>query len=546
MRGGALKRAGSVIVCALVALLPLALSAASDLETAIDDPSIELGDSTTLRVRIPGDADSVKPVKYPSVPGLRIEYAGMQRSFQYVNGKTWSGVELLFAVTGMRKGSYRIPPFIFRRGGETLQSDGVSLAVVAGGGDGAVSSVDLRTAVRLSADAAYVGEPVIMRYYLLSSGLRAAVRQINEHPDTRGFAIRQIDESPGSVSLEGDLQASHVVSFALIPAGPGSYRVGGGSATVSVEAPSRRDAEGFFGLSFPGFTTSRLIEFDTRPLAIRPLPEGGRPEGFRGDVGSFTLRAEFSDDQVRVFDEKKVTVTVAGRGNLLTMTRPEFEREVPGLKVIAEEGEVSTAIEGGALKGTRKFTYTLIPEKAGEMRPGRVRLAFFDPAGKTYRVAESKEIAFTAKGDAAARGGRFDNEGEERVSLNFLYPALIILVVAAAAVFVVVWERKRYRLAAGEGDSMKGAAVEKKTDEPDHLAAAGRCVLGRDGAGFLRAAEKSLGQIRREYGGHVPGDVEKSLGRIRDEIYACRFGGGSLSPEEMRRLHEELTALRRS
>lgn len=530
----------------MVALLPLSLSAASDLETVIEDPSIEVGDSTTLRIRIAGDADSVKPVKYPSVPGLRIEYAGMQRSFQYVNGKTWSGVELLFSVTGMRKGSYRIPPFMFRRGKETLQSGGVTLAVVAGGGDGAVSSVDLRTAVRLSAGAAYVGEPVIMRYYLLSSGLRAAVRQINEHPDTRGFAIRQIDESPGAEAGEGDLQASHVVSFALIPAGPGGYRVGGGTATVSVETPSRRDAGGFFGLSFPGFSSSRIIEFDTRPLAIRPLPEEGRPEGFKGDVGSFTIRAEFNDDPVRVFDEKKITVTVAGRGNLLTMTRPELEREVPGLKVIAEEGESSVAIEGGALKGTRKFTYTLIPEKAGDMRPGRVRLAFFEPAGKAYRVAESREISFTATGNAVARKGRFDNEGDERVNMNFLYPALIILAVAAAAVFVVIWERKRYRLAAGEGDSVKDIAAEKDPDEPDHLAAAGRCALGRDGAGFLRAAEKTIVQIRRAYGGHVPDDVERSLGKIRDEIYGYRFGGGSLSPEEMRRLHNELAALRPS
>ncbi len=197
-------------------------------------------------------------------------------------------------------------------------------------------------------------------------------------------------------------------------------------------------------------------------------------------------------------------MTVAGTGNLLTMTRPEFGREVPGLKVIAEEGEVSAAIEGGTLKGTRKFTYTLIPEKNGEMRPGRVRLAFFDPGKKAYRVAESREVSFTAKGDAAARGGRFDTEGDERVSMNFLYPALIILAVAAAAVFVVIWERKRYRLAAGEGDAVKNSAEEKEPDEPDHLAAAGRCVLGRDGAGFLRAAEKPWDEYSAPTAGMSP------------------------------------------
>ncbi len=199
----------------------------------------------------------------------------MQRSFQYVNGKTWSGVELLFAVTGMRKGSYRIPRLSSVAAGRPCSRTACPFAVVAGGGDGAVSSVDLRTAVRLSADAAYVGEPVIMRYYLLSSGLRA-VQQINEHPDTRGFAIRQIDESPGSVSLE---RRPPGMSFPS-PSSPrdrflprrGRLRHCFRRGTVP---PRRRRGSSAF--HFPASRPRGSPRFDTRPLAIRPLPEGGVP-----------------------------------------------------------------------------------------------------------------------------------------------------------------------------------------------------------------------------------------------------------------------------
>ncbi len=545
MRGGPLKRIGRIIICAVILLCPALVLGASVLETVIEDPSIVVGDDTTLRIKISGDADTVKPVKYPSVKGLRIEYVGMQRSFQYVNGKSWSGVELLFRVTGMRKGTYRIPPFIFRRGKETFQSGETVLAVIAGG-DGGATEADVRTAVRLSADAAYVGQPVIMRYYLLSSGLRAAVRQINEHPDTRGFAIKLIEEPAVEGSgRDGAYDRSHVVSFALIPAGPGTYRVGGGSAVVSVEAPSQRGGDDFFGFSMPGMSRSQVMEFDTRPLSIRPLPDKGRPAIFQGDVGTFTLRAEFTDDPVKVFEEKKVTVTVEGSGNLLTMTRPVLEREVPGLKVIAEEGESSLKVEGGTLRGSRRFTYTLIPETAGAVKPGRIRLAFFDPDGGAYRIAETREIAFTATGNAAAREARFDNEKEERMNLNPLYIALILLAVAGGIVLVVMWERKRYRLAAG----VVGRGAEREetagiSDEPDHLVTAARFAAGRDGDGFLKAAEKSLDQIRRAFDDRVPEDVEGAMARIRGEIYGYKYGRGSVSPEEMRRLHDELMELR--
>jgi len=87
-----LKRTGSILLSAAVLFAAAAPALPAQLETVLEEPAIEVGDSTTLRVKISGDPEDVKPVKYPSVPGLRIEYSGMQQSYQYINGKSWSGV----------------------------------------------------------------------------------------------------------------------------------------------------------------------------------------------------------------------------------------------------------------------------------------------------------------------------------------------------------------------------------------------------------------------------------------------------------------------
>jgi hypothetical protein len=548
-----LKRTGNILVAAAMALAAAMPAFPAQLETVLEEPAIEVGDNTTLRVKLSGDPGEVKPMKYPSVPGLRIEYSGMQQSYQFVNGRSWSGVELLFSITALRAGRYRIPPFEFRRGNQTLRSGEVTLAVGVGGGggggEGGSSVADVRPSIELSTTTAYVGQPIIMRYYLLSAGMRVTVHQFSELPENKGFAAKQVEDPrhEGAFSREGDYEKTHLVTFALIPAGPGTYNVGGGSAVMSVEVASRGRARDFFGgFGFPGFTRQQSLEFDTRPVTVRPLPEGGRPAGFQGDIGSYTMKMECPDGDIKVYEEKKIRVSIAGTGNLVTMTKPALEREVPGLKVIAEEGETKMALEGGRLKGSKSFTYTLIPDKPGPVSPGRFRFSFFNPDSGRYETVESAEISFNAKSDGAGQAARFDEDsGDKKIDLNLLWFALIALGIAGMVVFVVLWERRKYRLATAFAGTGKEAEEERPAgDEQDNFAEAARCIETGDTAGFLRAAEKAVEQARRGFSGAVPEGAAAAVSKLKDEIYGYKFGGGTVSSDDMKRLCDEIAVLR--
>ncbi|MBP6992215.1 MAG: BatD family protein [Spirochaetes bacterium] len=548
-----MKRTGSILLSAAVLFAAAAPALPAQLETVLEEPAIEVGDSTTLRVKISGDPEDVKPVKYPSVPGLRIEYSGMQQSYQYINGKSWSGVELLFSITALRKGRYRIPAFEFRRGRETLRSGEVVLVVSAtagGGGDGEGSAVsDVRPSVELSAPAVYVGQPVIMRYYILSAGTRATVHQFRELPENKGFAARQVEDPvhDKASAREGEYEKTHLVTFALIPAGPGNYNVGGGSAIVSVQVSSPRRARDFFGnFGFSDFTRQQELVFDARPVTVRPLPAAGRPDGFQGDIGSYTMKAECPAGDIKVFEEKKVSITVTGTGNLVTMTKPALEREAPGLKVLAEEGEMSIVLEGGKLKGSKKFTYTLIPDKPGPVNPGRFRFSFFNPDSGRYETVESGEISFTAKSDGGGQAARFDEDtGTGKMDMNILYIALIALAIAGMVVFVVLWERRKYRLATALTRPEEEEAGEPAPlDEDENFMEAARCIETTDRAGFLRAAEKAVDHARRAFTGTVPEKAAAAVSKLKDEIYGFKYGGVTISTDDMKRLCDEIAVLR--
>jgi hypothetical protein len=244
---------------------------------------------------------------------------------------------------------------------------------------------------------------------------------------------------------------------------------------------------------------------------------------------------------MKAYEEKKVTVTVQGTGNLVTMTRPSFERDVPGLKIISEEGASAFKVRGGTLEGNRKFTYTLCPEKAGAMNPGRLRFSFFNPESRSYETAGTEEISFTVTGDGGGSRHSFDDEKKkEGIDFNPFYIMLIVLGVAGSITLVFFWERKRLRLAAGDaglhGDE---SAAQKAPDERDHLGEASQYAERGDADGFLRAAEKALDRMARG-GTRSPGEA---AARIREEIYGYKFGRGSMSPDDMQRLRGEIEGL---
>ena len=96
------------------------------------------------------------------------------------------------------------------------------------------------------------------------------------------------------------------------------------------------------------------------------------------------MRHRYHPGKFNVYEEIKIPVKVSGRGNLITLSKPEIENE-EGIKTVVEEREQNLSVSGGVLTGEKNFLITVIPQNAnaeGKINPGRIFIEYFNPYKK--------------------------------------------------------------------------------------------------------------------------------------------------------------------
>ncbi len=519
MGRGILKNTGRIFLLLMAVLFSGRLYAA-EIVTELSDSRISVGESTELKFSITGKSGNVKPVKFPAIDGLHIEFSGSSRSFQFINGKTWSGTVLSFTITAEKKGEYRIPPFILEAGGDRLSSREVSLSVTesrsqARGGSG---SGALRGEVEVTVDTVYVGEPFIMRYYVNDGFGSPRITGFSEQPSAKGFVIKGVNETGDS---SGKLKAG---SFCLLSMEKGVHQIGGGSVEAVVEMD-----RGFFAMD-----RRVRIPFPHRKINVLPIPSNGKPDSFSGDVGEFKIEAEIPSGGHKLFEEIKIPVKVTGRGNLLTLSKLKVENE-DGIKIFTEEKDQSLAVAGKDITGTKNLVVTIIPQREGRVAPGRIFISYFNPYRRVYEKAESAPISFEIRGGAGA-GGEVDlaaaAKKPDSLKLNYIIVVSAVIFIILAVILLVMWEKKKLRIIKAE--------LKPETVRTEPEAAAGRnselirnietAMKSGDSEFFMRQADIAIGRIDSA---SLPGSELAVYNSFKDRIYHCRYGGGKLSPSEI-------------
>jgi len=534
MKGGSLRRTGRIIFIA--ALFSLCSARAfPEVATILEGNRISVGETTEMQIRFSGMNGDIEPVSIPEVPGLRIAFAGTQKNFEFINGVSRFGVSFTFMIQAEKKGVYRIPPIVFRAGGNTVRSREVTLTVSGEGGRQPQQSIEepLSTSVTVSKKKLYVGEPFIMRYFL-SSGNIMEFSGFEKPPEIRGFVSKAIDTpdlSSGRAS-----EGSPLVISAMAALSPGRHKIGGGTAVVM---------EGGGGM-LSVFPQQKRIQFGYKEVEVAEIPAAGRPKDFNGDVGSFVIKSDFNGSPVKAYEEKKVTVVVSGTGNFITLAKPGFTKDADGVRVLAEEGDTRMSVENNRLRGEKKFIFTIVPEKPGPLDLGRIRMAYFDAEAGAFRAAETDNIRFEVRpgekkkktqgeGDAADGGPDF----------NPVYIALIAAAAAAGMTFMIIWERRRYRQISG------GKSVEDDRDEEmagdaagtDRVAEMKSSLDKMDSASFIKSAERAIDDISRSGQGASDG-ITRRLAELREEIAGYRYAGREIKSDDMKSIYAEIRKIK--
>lgn len=544
MPGGSVKNPGNMRACAaLFFFITTGSAAAAQIEMEIHPQRVAVGDSATLEVRL-SETGSAEPAGLPAVDGLDIAFSGTQKSFKFINGKSWSGIVLTFRVTPARRGVFTIPSFAIKTGSAVLKTKPVRLAAVNAPAQSRRGAADLKTMLSVSKKRVFAGEPVVVRYFLLHAGIDLAAKPAFEkYPASQGFLMKEIGEDipDTTVRVEGDTYVkTHVATFAAIPLEPGMLRLGGASCAVSFS-----DENSFFP-----FASSRRLAYESDTVTVAPLPAAGRPPSFSGDVGSFAILAEYGAEPVTVSGEKKIVVRVKGSGNFISLTKPRLAASRGAL--FSTEANESIRVAGDALAGEKEYVFTFIPDTAGDTALGGASISFFNPSTLRYEEVRTPNIRFVVK-DAPPRQAERTEENaavQGPESRAPLYRVAVFAAVAAAAIAVAIARLMRRRAAPPQGVGVTAPAAEapviaarRENPERDMISAARM----RDAGRFLPSALKALAGIEHDaLGAKSEGLLRNEIAVVRDELYRYGYGGKEMTPEDMAALCEKISALRKA
>ena len=544
MASGCSTRTGRVLLSFL--FIAYSTGAFSEqVKTTLKPGRIHLGESSSLQIRIE-DVEEAEPLSVPAVKGLEISFHGSQRfsSTQIINWKRYSsmGIILSFSVVAEQSGRFVIPPIVIASGKRRLQSKQVSL-IVLGGGKGYRGIARFYPEISISKRRVYLGEPIVVRYFLLHRGLQIRDRPLFEKlPEMKGFVRESLDEQIEDETRKRngiDLARTHVATFILVPTERGSFRIGGGSMIVTIEQPDR-----FFSFPFP---QRKRITFHSESVKVIPLPEKGKPENFQGNVGRFTIELKYDRKPSRVYEEKDIRLIVRGRGNLILLSKPLLVDAPKDIKVISEEGKGTLGVEKFTLVGEKEFIYKIIPERSGEQDIGRFVFNYFDAASARYETLTTEDMRLSVTGDPS-RGSEISLTGDEtpagRIELNVYLVALIILAVAAMVASIILWERRRIRLAVEMNSRRVDDTPPRESEISDR-----KILLSfkrGDVASFLREYEATINLLERrmsDKGGKQDIPSDKGIQEIKDALYRFKYGGESITDEDMEVLYRDLKKL---
>lgn len=518
-----LKNTGKLLLSLILVFFCTGLSAA-EVETELSPTKISAGETAQLKIKISGSTSKINPVKFPALDGLKISFSGSSRSFQFINGRTWSGTILSFSIFGKKKGVYRIPPFIFEADGEKVSSREVILTVTEypSHGKGSGSTGTLRPDIITSSETVYTGEPFIMHYVIYCGGEPPHVRGFIEQPKTKGFVLKGLE----GIQDEGD--KTYAGSFCLIPVDKGEHFVGGGSVEATVEVE-----RGFFSMD-----ERRKISFPYKKIRVMPIPAEGKPDSFNGDVGEFKLDAEVTGKNFKIFEEIKIPVKVSGRGNLITLSKPQIENG-EDIKFIVEEKDQSLSVNRDTLSGEKNFTVIIIPQKEGNLNPGKIFLSFFNPYKKIYEETGSASLSFEIQGgDSGAKKGEVQFSAEDSPQNKFkpAYAVIILVIIILSITGLVMWEKKKLTMIKTELGLE--SPVPDKTDnaekEDDILKKIPGAISSGSREQFLLLADRGINRIDET---ELSETDKIKYNSFKEKIYHSRYGGGEFADADMNDLY---------
>ncbi len=259
---------------------------------------------------------------------------------------------------------------------------------------------NMQLRLQTSKSSCYVGEALLATYKLYTR--LKSESNLSKNPSFNGFSVIEMlppNDASGFITEKLNGKSYNVYSIRkaqLYPLQPGAIEVE--SATLDNKI-SFVKYSGLNGNNYnidPNSLITETVALSTKPtiINVKPLPEAGKPDGFKGAVGNFTMEAVLQKNNFATDETGKLFVTITGSGNMHLLTLPEIVWPVE-FEVFDAKITDNTDNKTVPLSGSKTFEIPFSVVKKGSYKIPDISFSYFDPATKSYKNTTSQNISFT-------------------------------------------------------------------------------------------------------------------------------------------------------
>lgn len=333
-------------------------------------------------------------------------------------------------------------------------------------GDNIADKVSKNMMLKLQVDktTCFVGEPVVATYKLYTR--LKSDSKLTGNPSFNGFSVIDLTNHDlndyTNEKLNGREYNVYTIRKAqLYPLQPGEAELEPAELENNIqflkEEYAGNDLAGFFDdLALQTLPADALLNqtvslvSNKATVTVKALPEQGKPEGFSGAVGNFTMNAALLKNSFPANETGKLQVMITGSGNLQLLTAPVI---IWPRGIDAFEPETGESLNKAMVPvyGRKVFEYGFSADKPGTYIIPAINFSYFDPVSGIYKSTSSKQLTVTvtnAVAGASMPGGimskREPVSGINRIFNNRWWIIFFIAsIVIPGLVFWIRREKKR-------------------------------------------------------------------------------------------------------
>ena len=325
--------------------------------------------------------------------------------------------------------------------------------------------------VDASKNSCFEGEPIVATYKLYTRVNMEA--RVSKRPSFNGFSSYDLDGANNDYQFETiggkEYKVYTIRKVQLYPLQPGVQTMEPAEIETTISFKKiPRNANGNNDLQ--NITQPYTVKSGQVKINVMPLP-GGKPAGFSGAVGNFSISASIVEKAIGKGDAGTLRLELTGGGNW-AMVQPPVIQWPAGVEGYDPTTRETLNEQQVPIFGTKIFEYPFTAKTAGQLVLPAASFSYFDPAAKAYKIIGTAPITLTIL-PQSQRPKLDASNGAASWPEIFKDVAKWILPVAAAGLIIILLLRGRkrshlppLRFNPGEHDILETSTIHDYTARP--------------------------------------------------------------------------------